>query len=67
MEKILFYDTDHDSPNSVIKLSCDLGGIFIYNYFTWKFRKFYFTKGSPDNFCMQNIQTATRDVLVAKL
>ena len=50
MEKILFYDTDHGSLNSVIKLSCDLGFIFIYNiynYFTWKFREFYFTKGLP--------------------
>ena len=31
--------------------------IIIYNYFTGKLREFYFTKGSQDQFCLQNIQT----------
>ena len=31
--------------------------IVIYNYFTGKLRELYFTKGSQDQFCLQNIQT----------
>ena len=41
--------------------------IIIYNYFTGKLREFYFTKGSQDQFCLQNIQSAARDVLWTKL
>ena len=37
--------------------------IIMYNYFTGKFREFYFTKGSQDQFCRQNIQSKARDVL----
>ena len=32
-----------------------------YNYFTEKFREFYFTKGSQDQFCLQNIQSAATE------
>ena len=36
----------------------------IYNYFTGKLRKFYLTKGSQDQFCLQNIQSSTKGVLL---
>ena len=39
----------------------------IYNYFTGKLREFYFTKGSQDQFCLQNIWSAERDFLLTKL
>ena len=31
--------------------------MIIYNYFTGKLREFYFTKGSQDQFCLQNIKS----------
>ena len=34
--------------------------IIIYNYFTGKLGEFYFTKGSQDQFCLQNIQSADK-------
>ena len=41
--------------------------IIIYNYFTGKLRKFYFTKGSRDQLCLHNIKSAARDVFQKKL
>ena len=41
--------------------------IIIYNYLTRKLREFYFTKGSQDQFCLPNIQSARRDIFYAKL
>ena len=41
--------------------------IIIYNYFTGKLREFYFTKGSQDQFCLQNIQSTARDVFYTTL
>ena len=38
----------------------------IYNYFTEKLKEFYFTKSSQDKICIENIQSAARDVLQAK-
>ena len=35
---------------------------FIKNYFTEKLREFYFTKGSQDQFWLQYIQSAARNV-----
>ena len=43
------------------------GLIIIYNYFTGKLREFYFTKGSQDQFCLQNNQSEARDVLKTNL
>ena len=37
--------------------------IILYNYFTGKLRESYFIKGSQDQFCLQNIQSAAKDVL----
>ena len=36
--------------------------IIIHIYFIEKSREFYFTKGSVDQFCLQNIKSAARDV-----
>ncbi len=41
--------------------------IIIYNYFTEKLREVNNTKGSQDQFCLQNTQSAARDVLLSKL
>ena len=42
-----------DKKNDIkIKINLTL---IIYNYFTGKFREFYFSKGSQDLFCLQNI------------
>ena len=38
-----------------------------YNFFTRKLREFDFSKDSQDQFCLRNIQSAARDVLLAKL
>jgi len=37
--------------------------LVIYEYFTGKLREFYSTKGSQDQFCRKNIQSAAKDVL----
>ena len=39
--------------------------LVIYKYFTGKLKEFYFIKGSKDQFCLQNIQSAARDVFQA--
>ena len=41
--------------------------VSINNYFTGKLREFYLTKGSQDQFGLQNIPSAARNVLQAKL
>ena len=36
--------------------------IIIYNNFTRKLREVYFTKSSQNQFCLQNIKSAARDI-----
>ncbi len=37
--------------------------IILYSYFTTELREFYFIKGFQDQFCLQTIQSAAKDVL----
>ena len=41
--------------------------LLIYNCFKGKLREFCFTKGSQDQFCLENIQSAARHVVQTNL
>ena len=50
-------------PTGTEYASWETDEVFIYNYLTGKLRKVYFTKGSKDQCCLQNIQSLVFNTL----